>query len=160
MQLLNDNGLSLSPTKKNKNQEAIKEENGIITFNPSIQIEDDPLTCFRIFTDPKAKCKTQANRGQALPLPHPPRMEIFFKGAAKICEIGANSTGSSLWYQENDVWNVAIRTQRKDSSVEAGELIAILWVTQEEPANRPLHFIGSSKDVIRGLTTQLEDQEE
>ena len=48
----------------------------------------------------------------------------------------------------------------EDPSVEAGELIAILWVTQEEPVNRPLHFIGSSKDVIRGLTTQLEDQEE
>ena len=138
----------------------MKEEKGIITFNPSIQIEDDPSKCFCIFTDPKAKCKTQANRGRALPLPHPPRTEIFFEGAAKICEIGTNNTGSSLWYWENDVQNAAIRTQCKDPSVEAGELIAILWATQEEPANRPLHFIGSSKDVIWGLTTQLEDWEE
>ena len=76
----------------------MKEEKGIITFNPSIQIEDDPSKCFCIFTDPKAKCKTQVNRGRALPLPHPPRTEIFFEGAAKIHEIGANNTGSSLWY--------------------------------------------------------------
>ena len=159
-QPLNDDGLSLSPNKRNKNREAMKEEKGIITFNPSIQIEDDPSKCFHIFTDPKAKCKTQANRGRALPLPHPPRTEIFFEGAAKIREIGANNTGSGLWYWENDVRNAAIRTQREDPSVEAGELIAILWVTQEEPANRLLHFIGSSKDVIWGLTTQLEDREE
>ena len=63
MQPLNDDGLSLSPNKRNKNRGAMKEEKGIITFNPSIQIEDDPSKCFRIFTDPKAKCKTQANRG-------------------------------------------------------------------------------------------------
>ena len=137
----------------------MKEEKGIITFNLSIQIEDDPSKCFHIFTDLKAKCKTQANRGRALPL-HPPRTEIFFEGAAKIREIGANNTGSGLWYRENDVQNAAIRTQREDPSVDARELIAILWVTQEESANRPLHFIGSLKDVIRGLTTQLEDREE
>ena len=95
------------------------------------------------------------------PSPYPTHQE--WKSSSKvpkICEIGANNTGSSLWYWENNVWNVAIRTQREDPSVEAGELITILWATQEEPANRPLHFIGSSKDVIRGLTTQLEDQEE
>ena len=87
----------------------------------------------------------------------PPSTEISFKGTAKTHELGANNIGSGLWYQENNAQNTVIRTKCEDPSVEAGELIAILWATQEEPADRPLHVIGSSKEVIRGLTTQLKD---
>lgn len=61
MQLLNNNVLSLSPMKIDENRKVIKEGKGTIIFNPSVQIEDDPTTCFHILTDQKAKCKTQAN---------------------------------------------------------------------------------------------------
>ena len=49
---INHDNLSLTNRRKELNQRA-REENGKITFDPSITAKDDLSDCFRIFTDPQ-----------------------------------------------------------------------------------------------------------
>ena len=60
-QLLNDDGLSLTPKRLEENEEARK-ENRPLTFNPSIRIEENPEGCIRVFMTPGVICKDPARR--------------------------------------------------------------------------------------------------
>ena len=60
-QLLNDDGLSLTPKRLEENKEARK-ENRPLTFNPLIRIEENTEGCIRVFTTPGVICKDPAKR--------------------------------------------------------------------------------------------------
>ena len=107
-QLLNNDGLLLTPKRLEENEEARK-ENGPLTFNPSIRIEENPEGCIRVFTMPGVICKDPAKRkhmprgnvGQTKPTVH-------FEGAGRRREVGADLVGSRIWYGEGDEWNAAL----------------------------------------------------
>lgn len=150
---LNADGLSLTPQRLRDNEDA-KKEDGIITFNPSIRTTANLEACFRVFTDPDAKCRTPATRPIA-PNHQPPRTTIYFDGSCIIDNEGEASAGSGLWYGEHDERNTALRINTKNPTNQVGELAGVCWAIKEEPPHTSIHLIGDSKYVIQGLTTNL-----
>jgi len=50
---------------------------------------------------------------------------------------------------------IALRIDLKNPTHQIGELAGVCWAIKREPLRKKLHLIGSSKLVVRGLTTNL-----
>ena len=152
--------LSLTKRRKDQNKKA-KEENGTITFDPTMTNKTDITECFRIFTDPQRLSKYPAQRLRTDPTNNRHDTVTVYTDGACINNGKANAKcGGGVWFGQNDPQNIAFRVPGKSQSNQIGELAATIVAIQKTPHFRPLEIKSDSKYVIKGLTENLHHWED
>ena len=152
--------LSLTPARKNRNQEA-RRVDGEIRFDPSITCKNELADCFRIFTDPEKLSTMSAHRSYTVGINHRHEGITVYTDGACINNGKLNARcGSGIWISPNHAQNTAIRVPGPQQSNQVGELAAIIVAVDSFPRFWPLTIISDSKYAIDGLTTHLHTWED
>ncbi|KAI0339655.1 ribonuclease H-like protein [Trametopsis cervina] len=122
----------------------------IITYNPSVTVEDDLSKSFRIFTTTDRKSTDTANRPPTAPQPRPTQV-VYTDGSCINNGAQNAAAGAGIWYGIDHPSNAAIRVPGRTQSNQLGELAAILHALQNTPPVIPLHIITDSKYCIDGI---------
>ncbi|KAH7905213.1 hypothetical protein BJ138DRAFT_1072945, partial [Hygrophoropsis aurantiaca] len=128
----NDN-LTLTHTRKEKNQRAIETGRGEIIFDPSITSNQSLNECFRIFGRQDNDSNQPAWRPQ-----HQPRQRIQMNEITKVYTDGScinngkqnARSGSGIWFGPDDPRNTHTRTPGPNQSNQAAEIIAVIKAAQ------------------------------
>jgi hypothetical protein len=128
------------------------------TFNPSVKIEGDLETYFRVFTDPLASCHDPALR--PMQVGNIPRQtsKVYIDGRSKIIDEELRS-GSGIWYGHHDQRNTHLRTRPIGVSKHHGIIVAAIWALSEEPPFSELIIHTKSKFLIEGILVNLKKWE-
>lgn len=89
--------LTLTKSGLERNETALSEDN-FITFNPSIQQDEDLSHIVRVFTDPNTICADPAYRKNRGNIPLDPTTTVY---TDDLCLNGGTMdarTGSGIWY--------------------------------------------------------------
>ena len=140
----NIDGLSLTPTRKLRNQDA-RNNNQKTTFDLTIARDGDLKSYFRIFAQPNATCHNPALRPMQLANMIRNRTTVYIDGARSINDIGEISAGSGVWYAPEDERNTDLKYKTDTNSNCLGELLAVLWVINNEPPHSDLVIKTKSK---------------
>ena len=152
--------LSLTRRRKERNERA-RENDGEITFDPSITSKEDLAECFRIYTDPKKITNIPAKRLQAHGVVlNDQHTTIYTDGACYNNGKENARCGSGVWLSPDNPQNQALRVPGDDQSNQAGEIVAIILAASKVPASWPLRIVTDSKYVINGLTKHLKEWED
>jgi ribonuclease HI len=152
--------LSLTNRRKNQNRKA-REENGKITFDPSITTKDDISECFRVFTDPQRSTRHPAQRPQNNGANNRhEEMTVYTDGSCTDNGKENAKSGGGAWFGQNDPRNKALRVPGESHSNQIGELAAVIVALQNTPRFYPLEIVSDSKYVIDGLTSHLREWED
>lgn len=152
--------LSLTRRRKERNERA-RENDGEITFDPSITAKDNLAECFRIFTDPKKITNIPAKRLQAHGVILRDQQTTIHTDGACFHNGKANARcGSGVWLGPNNPHNQALRVPGEDQSNQAGEIAAVILAVNTVPPSWPLKIITDSKYTINGLTKYLKEWED
>jgi ribonuclease HI len=156
----NHGNLSLTPSKKERNQEA-RRTDGLIRFDPSITCKNNLAECFRIFTDPNRISTIPARRHntQGANLRHR-RITIYTDGACNNNGKMNAQCGSGIWFGPEHEQNLAIRIPGHQQSNQIGEIAAIVAAVEAVPKFWPLTIVSDSKYAIEGLTIHLQSWED
>jgi ribonuclease HI len=147
--------LSLTPSRKLRNQ-AAREHNGDVLFDPTITCKTGLAECFRVFTDPERISRNPAKRLVSEgPNQRHESIEIYTDGACFNNGKRNAKCGSGVWFGENDHRNLAISVPGELQSNQIGELAATIAAIQAVPKFVPLKIISDSNYVINGLTKHL-----
>ena len=152
--------LSLTKRRKEQNKKA-KEEDGTITFDPSLTSKDHILECFRIFTDPEkiSTCPAQRLRNEDTDNRYE-ELKVFMDGACLNNGKANAKCRSRIWFENDDPRNQAIKVPGETQSNQAGEIAAALIALQEAPHFVPLNIVSDSKYVTKGLMEHLRNWED
>lgn len=91
-------GLSLTRTRKTNNEHA-QQNNGVITFDPSITCKADLSECFRIFTNPDKVTNIPAKRLRAHGIMlRDQQIEVYTDGACYDNGKANAQCGSGVWF--------------------------------------------------------------
>src|ERR1700748_1116831 len=132
-----------------------REENGQVTFDPSITADGDLSQNFWIFTDTTARCHDPAYRKQPPIFLQEETVTVYAAGSCLNAGNVEAQTGGGVWYGPNHPDNKALRIPGENQSSQIGALAAILHAIQNTPPFAPLHIISNSKYVVKGLTVHL-----
>lgn len=149
-------------TKRRKEQNRIaKEENGTITFDPTITSKDDITECFRVFTNPQRLSTRPAQRMRANHTNNRHNtIEVYTDGARMNNSKDNARCKGGVWFRPDDLRNLAFRAPGTRQSNQIGELAARVVAIQRTPHFCPLEILSDSKYVIRGLTEYLHHWED
>lgn len=151
--------LTLTKARHEKNVSALS-ENDFITFNPSIQQNEDLSHIVRVFTDPNTICADPAYRKNRGNIPLDPTTTVYTDGSCLNGGTQNAGTGSRVWFGPNDPKNAAIRVPGQNHSNQIGEVVGALRAIQKTPAFSPLDLLSDSMYVIKALTMFLAKWEE
>jgi ribonuclease HI len=155
--------LSLTHSRKEKNQQAHERRQGEIIFDPTITIRTTLGDCFRIFTDPSKQSERPAHRLQA-----PMRGLNIIEESITIYTDGSclnngkynARSGSGIWVSAENERNKKIRIPGHQQSNQIAEITAILVALQQTEPYIPITFITDSKYAIDGLTKHIDQWED
>jgi ribonuclease HI len=146
---------SLTKRCRTRNEYA-RENNGDITFDPSITCKEDLAECFRVFTNPDrimniAATRFNDHRTNLI------RQEVtIYTDGACLNNGKANARcGSGIWIGPEHDLNQALRVPGDAQSNQIGELAAVIAAISAVPKSYPIKIITDSRYVITGLTTHL-----
>ena len=147
--------LSLTPARKFRNN-AARQSEGEILFDPSITSRNDLTECFRVFTDPELISRNPAKRqiSDGPNLRHE-RLEVYTDGACYNNGKLNAKCGGGVRFGQNDERNLAISTPGNHHSNQIGELTATIATLRATPHFIPMKIITDSLYVIDGLTKHL-----
>jgi len=152
--------LSLTKRRKEQNRKA-KEENGTITFDPTMTSKNDIAECFRAFTNPQRPTTRPAQRLRA---DHDNNrhdtIQVYTDGACLNNGKANARCGGGVWFGPDDPRNLAFRVPGNHQSNQIGELAATVVAIQRTPHFYPLEIISDSQYVIKGLTEHLHHWED
>lgn len=152
--------LSLTKRRKDQNRKAIEEE-GTITFDPTITSKNDITECFRIFTDPQRSSRYPAQRLRDDRTSNRHDTVRVYTDGACINNGKENARcGGGVWFGPEDPKNTAFRVPGENQSNQIGELMATIVAIQKTPHFCLLEIITDSKYVIKGLTEHLHEWED
>ena len=156
-----NDSLSLAPNRKRKNNNAHREEETEILFDPTITCKDGIAECFCIFTVP-TKISTipacrQPQRGRNVILQN---MKAYTDGACTNNGKLDAKCGSGVWIDMNHPLNKATRIPGENQSNQIGELTAVIEAVGILPNYHKLTIITDSRYVIKGLTKHLRKWED
>ena len=152
--------LSLTRRRKDQNRKEI-EENGTITFDPTITSKNDITECFRIFADTQRMSKHPAQRliDNRTSIRHD-TTRVYTDGACTNNGKENAQCGGGVWFGPDDPRNLAFRVPGEPQSNQIGELAAMIMAIKRTPHFCPLEIMSDSKYVIRGLTEHLHEWED
>ncbi|KAH7911035.1 hypothetical protein BJ138DRAFT_1113526 [Hygrophoropsis aurantiaca] len=150
--------LTLTHTRREKNQQAIKTGQGEILFDPSVTTKTSLDDCFRVFGPNGHHQGEPAWRPQRLP-----RGGIRIQEATRAWTEGSCQNnrrqnarcGSGVWYGQGDRRNTSARIPGLAQSNQAGELAAVIIAAQQCDPFTQLSITTDSKYVISGLTEHV-----
>jgi ribonuclease HI len=147
-------GLSLTRTRK-LNNETARQNNGRVTFDPSLTCKDSISECFRIFVDPSqiSHALTQRIPGRN---PTCETCVVYTEGTCVNSGKSNAACGSGVWFSQNNQHNAALRILNDTHSKQVGEIAAIIVAASATPKSQPLVIVTTSKYAVDGLTTHLE----
>ena len=152
-------GMSLTRSRKLRNQIA-RQNNGEITFDPSMTCKESLAKCFRIFTDPNRTSNHMAKRyRQPGPILRCRELTIYTNGACINNGKLNTQCGGGVWFDQNNPRNLAIRIPGESQSNQVGELAAVIAAINATAPYQHVKIITDSKYVIEGLTMHLESWE-
>lgn len=153
---LNHDRLSLTPDRELQNETA-KKENKALIFNPSIQHNGNLASYFRVFTEKNTESDTPAKRPTTNNEEQNAEeaITVYTDGSYQTLPNGEASTGSGIWFGENDPRNKSLKVPTENHSNQIGELAAVLWAVKNVDKTKKLNIISDSKYVITGLTEHL-----
>lgn len=152
---------NLSLTKKRiEGNKKAREENGFVTFDPSIKREDDIAHIIRVFTEPEAKCTDPAYRKNRENIGFEPREQVWTDGSCRNFGTEEARTGAGVYFGPNSTKNKAIRVPGETQSNNVGEIIGAIQEIDEVSPFTPLDVITDSKLVMDGVTINLKNWEE
>ena len=82
---------------------------------------------------------------------------VYIEGT--INDIGRISTGSGIWYAQGDMRNACLKYETDINSNSLGELLATLWVINEEPWQNKLTIKTMSSYVINAILKHIQKWE-
>jgi len=148
--------MSLTRTRKLRNDRA-KQEDGVITFDPSITCKESLAECFRIFTDPDGNSTHLAQRYKHRgPTPRCEEVIVYTDSACMNNGKKNARCGSGVWFGHEDPRNRALRIPGEHQSNQVGEIAAVVAALETIPPYQPARILTDSKYVIEGLTSHLE----
>jgi len=151
--------MSLTRTWKLINERA-RQENGEITFNPSITCKENLAECFWVFSHPNGNPTQMARRYKHCgPIPQCAEVMVYTDGACMNNGKRNTRCGSGVWFGQDDPRNKAIQIPGDSQSNQVGEVAAVIATLEIVPPYQPAKIITDSKYVIEGLTTHLESWE-
>ena len=152
--------LSLTRRRKERNIRA-RENDGEITFDPSITSKNNLAECFRIFTEPDRITNIPAKRLQAHGAVRSNQQTTVYTDGACYNNGKANARcGCGVWLGPDNPQNQALRVPGDDQSNQAGEIAAVILAINKIQASWPLKIITDSKYTINGLTKHLKEWED
>lgn len=157
---ISQDNLSLTKRRKHQNRKA-REENGKITFDPSVTTKDDLSECFRVFTDPQRLTRNPAQRPQnnGANIRHN-EITVYTDGSCTDNGKENAKSGGGAWFGHNDPRNKALRVPGETQSNQTGELAAVIAALQTTPHFNPMEIVSDSRYVIDGLTLHLRKWED
>ena len=152
-------GLSLTRTRRQRNDWA-RQNDGEITFDPSMTCKESLAECFRIFTNPNGISTNLARRYRHHgPTPRCEELKVYTDGACINNGKKNARCGSGVWFGQDDPRNRALRIPGEAQSNQIGEIAAVIAAMEIVPPYQPVKIYTDSKYVIEGLTTNLETWE-
>ena len=155
----NIDGLSLTPGRKLRNKDA-RTHNQEVTFDPAIAREGDLHSYFRIFTQPTAVCHNPALRPMQIANMIQNQTTAYVAGMRTIDDLGNISAGSGIWYNHADGRNTSLRYPTDINSDHLSELLAVLWVINDEPPHNNLTIKTTSRYVIKAILDHVKTWEQ
>ncbi|KAH8982373.1 hypothetical protein EDB92DRAFT_1769350, partial [Lactarius akahatsu] len=130
--------LSLTRHRKRQNATA-REKNEEILFDPSITCKNDLTECFRVFTKPELVSSVPARRTYTIGLNLRHHKITIYTDGACLNNGKANARcGSSIWIDQEDPRNDAIRVPGPKQSNQIGEVAAIIAAVGKIPNFWPI----------------------
>ena len=156
MRLPNQDGLSLTKHRRERNQQAEDnedDEQGII-FNLS--------ECFRVFVDPEKIKNIPAERQPHLRgvVLNDEEITVYTDGSCINNRKQNARCSGGIWLEEDSQHNKRIRVPGPNQSNQVGEIVAVVVALEKLPNYTPLTIKTDSKYVIKGLTTHLKEWED
>lgn len=152
---------NLSLTKNRlENNRREREENGYITFDPSIKKDDDITHIIRVFTNPNATCKDPAYRKTRDGRAWEPKEQVWTDGSCLNQGTDEAKTGAGVFFGPDSNKNMAIRVPGESQSNNIGELVGVIKAIEVVTPFTPLDIITDSKHVMDRVTTNLTSWEE
>ena len=147
--------LSLTPRRKAINKK-VREESGMIIFDPTITTHNDVSECFRIFINPQriskqpAQCLQYADTDE-----RHPKITVYIDGACTWNRKDNAQCGVGIWFSPDNPNNRAFKVLGSSQSKHIGKITTIILAAQATPHFYLLEIRLDSKYTIEGLTTHL-----
>ncbi|KAI0677754.1 hypothetical protein C8Q78DRAFT_961890, partial [Trametes maxima] len=136
----NKDGLSLTPRRKEKNAKARQEE-GRITFDPSVAVSGPIANAFRVFVRNDDKTSKAALRGVRHHEIPEEETEVYTDGSCDANGDAEAAAGCGVWFGNNDPRNMAVRLPHPDQTNQAAEVYAVTLACRSVPPFAPLHIV-------------------
>jgi ribonuclease HI len=139
-----------------------KENNGSITFNPSVTCRTNLAKCFCIFANEGGISITPAERQP------PPRgitlndesLTVYTDRSCLDNGKASIKCSTGVWFAENHRKNMSVKIGGDHLTNQIGELAAVIIALKKTPTYVPLTVKTNLKYIINGLTTYLETWED
>lgn len=152
--------LSLTQGRKESNK-AMRDNDGYITFNPSLVKGENLESNFRVFGSNQNTDQAPAfRRRPPLGAMEEDTRTVYTSGACAKAGHEDASAGGGVWYGEDDDENAALRVPGERRSKLSGEIAAVLHVAQCASPFAPLRIVSTSKEMVDILTHRLPGLEE
>lgn len=149
-------GMSLTRTWKLLN-ERVRQENGEITFDPSITCKENLAECFRVFSHPDRNPTQMAQWYKHCSLIlQCMEIMVYMDGACMNNGKKNIQCRSRVWFSQDDPRNRALWIPGEAQSNQVSKIAAVITALEMVQPYQPLKIMMDSKYVIEGLTTHLE----
>ena len=158
----NQDSLSLTKRRRERNQQAAEDNEQGVIFDPSVTEKKDLSECFRVFTDPKKirnipdKRHTRPN-GISL---DDEEITVYMDGSCLNNGKQSTKCGGGIWLEDGSQHNRILRIPGLNQSNQVGEIAAVVVALEKLPNYIPLLIKTDSRYVIEGLTTHLKKWED
>ena len=158
----NQDALSLTNRRRERNQLAAEDNEQGIIFDPSVTEKKDLTECFRVFTDP-SKIKnipaTRHPRPRGLP-PGDEEIVVYTDGSCLNNGKLDARCGGGVWLEDGSQHNRILKIPGPNQSNQVGEIAAMVVALEKLSNYIPLVIKTDSKYVIEGLTRNLKNWED
>jgi ribonuclease HI/exonuclease III len=150
--------LTLTHSRLEKNQRAITERKGLVTFDPSVTAKTSLGECVRFFVDESKLSNEPAHRlvnpVAGLNIEHL-RRTVYTDGSCIDNGTPDAKCGAGIWRSVNSSANKAIRVPGPSQSNQVGEIVAVIVALQDTPPEVPITIRTDSLYVMDGVTRHL-----